>query len=269
VNPEPSSTPEVPGELGWGDVGFAQARQREASRLDALVTLAAAMANDFNNALAVVAGSVALARMHMRVDPAAAERKLDTAREATQRAARLVQRVLTWARPAAGALVAVDPESLLLKIAEIVGWEADSRITVTIRFDHGGWQMWGDRSQLADVVLALVENAREAMPEGGSLTLGAARAAIRGARTPGGPAERREFVRIEVTDTGRGIPESVLPRVFEPFFTTKPLGQGVGLGLAMVYGTLRQLEGGVTVESREGHGTTFHVYVPRAIPPRD
>jgi nitrogen-specific signal transduction histidine kinase/CheY-like chemotaxis protein len=247
----------------WGDREFAESQQREAARLEALVTLAAAVANDFNNALAAISGSVELARLHLRTDAAAVEHELDVTLEATRRAARMVRRVFACAHPARPGFQAVDPGALLEDLAAVLRGDGDPGFTVITHCDHDTWRVRADPEQLTDVVQALVANAREAMPDGGTLTLTTARVSLLTPDGPGGPVRSRDFVRLDVADTGRGVPAELLPRIFEPFFTTRPGGQGAGLGLSMVYSLLRQHQGGITVESRPGEGTCFHLYVPR------
>jgi nitrogen-specific signal transduction histidine kinase/CheY-like chemotaxis protein len=251
--------------LDWGDREFAESQHREAARLEALVTLAAAVANDFNNALAAISGSVELARLHLRTDAAAVEHELDVTLEATRRAARMVRRVFACARPARPNFGAVDPGALLEDLADALRADGDPALAIITRCDHDTWCVRADREQLTDAVLALVANAREAMPDGGTLTLTTARVSLLTPDGSGGPVRARDFVRIDVADDGRGIPAELLPRIFEPFFTTRPGGQGAGLGLSMVYSLLRQHHGGITVESRPGEGTCFHVYVPREV----
>ncbi len=242
---------------------FEANQRRESAKMAAVATLAAAIANDFNNALAAISGSIEAARLRIVSQDRVPPRELLEAKESTRGAARLVRRLLNFARPSTGVRRVIDPAQLLEEAARVLSRDLDPRITLVTRMDHGDWRVRADLEQLTDLVVSLGLNAIEAMPTGGVLTLATARAAA-GAWGPAPDAAGgREFVRIDVRDTGVGIAPDVLPRIFEPFFTTKEAGLGSGLGLATAYGVLRHHEGGITVESASGAGTTFQVYLPR------
>jgi len=243
---------------------FDAAQRRESAKMSAVATLAAAIANDFNNALAAINGSIEAARLRIVSQDRPPPRELLDAKEATRGAARLVRRLLNFARPSPGVRRSVDPGALIEEAARVLRRDLDPRITLVTRTDHGAWRIAADAEQLTDLLVSLGFNAIEAMPQGGTLTLSTARAAA-GVPGPGGPqaASGREFVRFDVRDTGVGIPPEVLPRIFEPFYTTKEAGRGSGLGLATAYGVLRHHEGGITVESAPGTGTGFQVFLPR------
>jgi len=240
---------------------FQSVQRRESAKMAAVATLAAGIANDFNNSLAAISGSIEAARLRIVSQDRVPPRELIEAKEATRSAARLVRRLLNFARPSPGVRKALDPRLLVEEAAHVLGRDLDPRISLVTRLDHGNWRIHADLEQLTDLVVSLGNNALEAMPAGGILTLATARVAGGGA----GPAsaDGREFVRIEVRDTGAGIPADVLPRIFEPFFTTKEAGRGSGLGLATAYAVLRQHEAGITVESAEGAGSIFHLFLPR------
>jgi two-component system cell cycle sensor histidine kinase/response regulator CckA len=230
----------------------------------AVATLASGIANDFNNALAAISGSIEAARLRIVSQDRVPPRELLDAKEATRGAARLVRRLLNFARPSPGIRRPVDPGQLLEEAAQVLRRDLDPRVTLVIRTDHSGWRIQADVEQLTDLLVSLGHNAIEAMPVGGVLTLATARI-TGGGWGPGAPATvaGREFVRIEVRDTGAGIPADIMPRIFEPFFTTKEAGRGSGLGLATAYAVLQHHEGGITVESAPGVGSTFQIYLPR------
>ncbi len=245
---------------------FEASQRRESAKMSAVATLAAAIANDFNNALAAINGSIEAARLRIASQDRPPPRELLDAKEATRGAARLVRRLLNFARPSPGIRRPADPGLLLEEAARVLYRDLDPRITLVTRMDHGDWHILADVEQLTDLVVSLGFNAIEAMPQGGTLTLSTSRTAT-GAPGLSGPdaGAGREYVRLEVRDTGIGIPPEVLPRIFEPFYTTKEAGRGSGLGLATAYGVLRQHEGGITVESAPGAGAAFQVFLPRSL----
>ena len=244
---------------------FEASQRRESAKMSAVATLAAAIANDFNNALAAISGSIEAARLRVVSQDRPPPRELLDAKEATRGAARLVRRLLNFARPSPGIRRPADPGHLIEEATRVLRRDLDPRITLVTQLDHGDWRIAADVEQLTDLVVSLGFNAIEAMPHGGTLTLSTACAAA-GAWGAGGPnaIAGREYVRLDVCDTGIGIPPGVLPRIFEPFYTTKEAGRGSGLGLATAYGVLRHHEGGITVESSPGTGTTFQVFLPRS-----
>ncbi len=244
---------------------FEASQRRESAKMSAVATLATAIANDFNNALAAINGSIEAARLRIVSQDRPPPRELLDAKEATRGAARLVRRLLNFARPSPAVRRPADPGLLLEEAARVLRRDLDPRITLVTRVDHGDWHILADIEQLTDLVVSLGFNAIEAMPQGGTLTLSTARTAA-GAQGHSGPdaVAGREYVRLDVRDTGIGIPPEVLPRIFEPFYTTKESGRGSGLGLATAYGVLRHHEGGITVESAPGAGTVFQVFLPRS-----
>ncbi|HSB53803.1 MAG TPA: response regulator [Gemmatimonadales bacterium] len=241
---------------------FALTQRQESAKMSAVATLAAGIANDFNNALAAISGSIETARLRILSQNRVPPRELIEVKEATRGAARLVRRLLNFARPSPGIRKPIDPNRIVEETRQVLDRDLDPRITLVTRLDHGDWRIRADLEQLTDLLVSLGHNAIEAMPHGGVLTLATARAAAGAWGAPAAIASR-EFVRIEVRDTGEGIPPDVLPRIFEPFFTTKEAGRGSGLGLATAYATLRHHEGGITVESAPGAGSLFQIYLPR------
>jgi two-component system cell cycle sensor histidine kinase/response regulator CckA len=245
---------------------FHESRMRESVKMTALTDLAARVANDLNNQLAAVSGnleSVAHATRHLEGSTA---QEIMAAREATQGAARIVRRLSTLANPAPSKRCPIDVADVVEHALSTAQKELDSTIAINTTCNHGGWMVSGDAQQLADILINCYLNARDAMPQGGLIVTSTHRAVSsdlgRGAHASQG---RREYVRIDVTDTGVGIEPDILPRIFDPFFTTKKNAPGSGLGLASVYSILGQHEGGVAVESTVGVGTTVHIFLPRAV----
>src|SRR5262249_6642706 len=139
----------------------------------------------------------------------------------------------------------------------------DPRIHLKVQSSPELWPVFADSSQMNQVVMNLCLNARDAMPEGGELTIEAKNLTVQETQAGASPGEN---VRLSVSSSGIGIPDEVRPRIFEPFFTTKPLGKGSGLGLALVFGIVQQHEGWVECHSALGQGTRFEVYLPRFVP---
>ncbi len=243
---------------------FQEFQVRESVKMNAVATLAAGIANDFNNALAAVSGSIEAARLQLTTAGHSVPADLQSAMEATRAAARLVRRLLNFARPAQSRRQPLDPASIVAEAKQILNKDLDPRITFVTRLDHDDWRVAADLEQLTDLVVSLGYNAIEAMPDGGVLSITTTRTSA-GTWTngvPKGPASRA-YLRIDVSDTGRGISPDVLPRIFEPFFTTKESGRGSGMGLSTAYSVLGQHEGGIAVESSHGSGTTFQIFLPR------
>jgi nitrogen-specific signal transduction histidine kinase/CheY-like chemotaxis protein len=246
---------------------FREAQLCESVKMEALADLATGIANDFNNALAIILGSIELAQARLPSDPEGAAEELAAAHAGARRAARLVRRLFSCTRPAASVRHPVDPGAIITAAADLLRLDLEGLVTVETAFDHGGRLVFADAEQISDILLNLGYNARDAMPQGGVLRLSTACVgSLDSAGLPGDLAGDREFVRLDAEDTGTGIAPDVLPRIFEPFFTTRGPARGVGLGLATVYGVLKQHEGGVTVDTAVGVGTTFHIFLPVAGP---
>jgi two-component system, cell cycle sensor histidine kinase and response regulator CckA len=234
---------------------------RQAQKMEAVGRLAGGIAHDFNNLLAVILGYAELLRRDMRPGERG-ERRVDEIQKAAERAAALTRQLLAFSRKQV-----LDPKVLSL---ETVVSDLQSMLRRLIREDvrlnvsaaEGLWRIRADRSQVEQVLLNLSVNARDAMPEGGTLTIGVTNAQL----DVGGPAHLAlppgRYVKLTVADTGCGMDAETLSHVFEPFFTTKEKGAGTGLGLATVYGIVQQSGGAVDVASAPQTGSTFTVYLP-------
>ncbi len=232
-----------------------------AQRLESIGMLASGIAHDLNNIFAPILLSLEL--LKLKYPMADARRMLDTIESAGQRGAGIVKQVLTFARGIEGERTEVQPKYLVKEMAQILGETLPRNIRVETELAARLSPVLGDATQLHQVLLNLAINARDAMPVGGRLVLGAHDVFVdepRAALNP--PLKPGPCVAFTVTDTGGGIPPEVLERMFEPFFTTKPLGKGTGLGLSTVYGIVRSHGGAVEVKSKVGEGTEFCVLVP-------
>ena len=248
----------------------AEAALRQAQKMEAIGRLTGGIAHDFNNMLAVVIGSLDLViRRLSEADPKLL-RMAQAASDGAKRAANLTQRLLAFSRQQPLNPAAVDISSSILETAELIRRTVGENIEVETTCAAGLWRAHIDRSQLDAAILNLAINARDAMPDGGKLTLALANTYLDATFGTGdegvtpGP-----YVLISVADTGAGIAPELLPQVFEPFFTTKALGVGTGLGLSQVLGFIRQSGGQVRLESRVGAGTTVKLFLPKSLQAED
>ncbi len=238
---------------------------RQSQKMEAVGQLTGGIAHDFNNMLQAIGGSLELARR--RVEQGRAEevvRYVEAARRTVERGAALTHRLLAFARRQALQPRAIEPDALVEGMAELIRRTVGPGVTVESRLRDGVWSVLCDPNQLENVLLNLAINARDAMPEGGRLTIGTEDVSLGEADIAGLEGARAsDYVEIAVADTGMGMDEAIQAHAFEPFFTTKPLGQGTGLGLSQVYGFVRQSGGFVRLASAPGRGTTVRLYLPR------
>jgi signal transduction histidine kinase/DNA-binding response OmpR family regulator len=238
---------------------------RQSQKMEAIGQLTGGLAHDFNNMLAVVIGSVNLAKRRLGgVDQPDAIRYLDSALEGAEHAATLTHRLLAFSRRQPLAPEPLDPNKMVSGMAEMLRRTLGEQVHLEAVFAGGLWRAFVDPSQLETTILNLALNARDAMPEGGKLTIETSNAYLDeeyAAREVGIPPG--QYVLVAVTDTGAGMNREVIERAFDPFFTTKPAGRGTGLGLSQVYGFVRQSGGHVKIYSEAGHGTTVKIYLPR------
>ncbi len=243
----------------------AEDRARRSQRLEAVGQLTGGIAHDFNNLLAVVIGSLDLLQMRVAQDNEAVE-LAEAALKAALRGADLTRQLLAFARQQPLNAKVLAMEERIPATVSLLRRTLGERIEVVIDLSPDLWPALADPVQFEAALVNLAINARDAMPDGGRLSIDAENFHLDGdyARqnvdvTPG------DYVMIAVSDTGGGMPPDIVARAFEPFFTTKPPGEGTGLGLSMVYGFIRQSRGHVKIYSEEGHGTTVRLYLPRAV----
>jgi PAS domain S-box-containing protein len=237
---------------------------RQSQKMEAVGQLTGGIAHDFNNLLTGIIGSLDLLQVRLRQGRTTEiDRYVAAAQGASKRAAALTHRLLAFSRRQTLDPKQTDVNRLVIGMEELIRRTVGPQIAVEVVTAGGLWSTLIDSSQLESALLNLCINARDAMPEGGRITIETAnkwldeRAAKERDLPPG------QYLSLCVTDTGTGMTPDVIARAFDPFFTTKPIGQGTGLGLSMVYGFVRQSGGQVRIYSEVGHGTTMCLYLPR------
>jgi PAS domain S-box-containing protein len=238
----------------------AEARLHQAQKMEAVGQLTGGVAHDFNNILQVIMGNLEIVRRLLaREQSSALQGPIEAALQATRNAAQLTHRLLAFSRQQPLEPAVVDVNRLIADMAGMMAHTLGETIAVRTDLAPGLWSTFTDRNQLESAFLNLVVNARDAMPEGGRLTVRTENCVLEASdELPAG-----EYVRLSVADTGCGIAPELLPRVFDPFFTTKETGKGSGLGLSMVYGFARQSGGQARIASAPGAGTTVSILLPR------
>lgn len=236
---------------------------RQSQKMESLGTLAGGIAHDFNNILAVINGYAELSSMHPD-DPNLFQKGLREIKRATQRAIGLVRQILAFSRKAPVHFAPVDLNQLLRELVALLSETFPRNVVFKLELSEGLPTLLADQNQLQQVILNLCVNARDAMAQGGTITL--VTGLVPGASLTQTDAVReKKYVRLEVSDTGCGIPPEVKARIFEPFFTTKKGSEGTGLGLAVVYGIVCSHHGFIEVDSSPGLGSTFRVLLPAEV----
>ncbi len=238
----------------------AEAQVRQMQKMEAIGQLTGGIAHDFNNMLAVIIGNLDLAQRRSD-DRSRVDRSIGQAREAAVRAADLTQRLLAFGRRQALAPRPIDPNALLRGMEELLRRAIGESIRTNLVLSEALWKISADPIQLENAILNLAINARDAMPDGGTLTIATANH-VRSAEAPG-VGKGGDYVQIAIIDEGRGMTPEVAAKAIEPFFTTKPLGRGTGLGLSQVYGFVRQSGGDFNIRTSEETGTTVEILLPR------
>ncbi len=239
----------------------AEEQLRQSQKMEAVGHLTGGMAHDFNNLLTVVLGNLDIALARTEGDT---RRMIENALRAGELGATLIQRLLAFSRRQTLAPRPLDANALILGLEDLLRRTLGEAIEIDLKLGSGLWPMLADRSQVESALINLAVNARDAMPEGGKLTIETANthldevyASRNSDVTPG------DYVMLAVTDTGSGMTPAVLARATEPFFTTKDVGEGSGLGLSMIYGFAKQSRGHMKIYSEVGLGTTVRLYLPR------
>ncbi len=242
----------------------AEAQVRQMQKMESIGHLTGGIAHDFNNMLAIVIGSLDIAKRRLDSDRARALVCIDNALDGARRAALLTARLLAFSRQLPLAPCALDVNKLVGGMSEMLRHTIGEHLRVETVMAGGLWRAFVDPGQLENAILNLVINARDAMPDGGRLTVETSNAHLDDAYAVANvEAVAGQYVLISVTDSGTGMPADVIARVFDPFFTTKGVGKGTGLGLSQVHGFVKQSGGHVKVYSEPGLGTTVKVYLPR------
>ena len=235
----------------------------QSQKMEAMGVLAGGIAHDFNNILTAILGHTEVLRRHVKSDEFG-NRRIKTIEDAARRAGQMVSKLLSFARKESLELVPTELNTVVMDTVELLGRALIERdITVQVALDPQVLVVSGDSIHLEQVIANLVMNSMDAMPNGGTITISTAQRQL-GHDSPFAshvlPAGN--YVLLTIKDTGTGIPREIMERIFDPFFTTKPAGKGTGLGLAMAYGIVKSHKGEIRVDSREGGGTTFEIYLP-------
>lgn len=236
---------------------------RQAQKMEAVGQLASGVAHDFNNILQVISGNAQLLQITGEIDQTMLHTRLAEIVKAVERGVQLTRAMLAFARRQAIALRPLELNELLRDTEPLARNLLHKKQRLTLQLHDKPLLVTADATLLQQVLFNLITNARDAMPDGGNVTIVTSHAerppeqfaAVK--QQSGGP-----FAVLRVSDTGQGISEEIRNKVFEPFFTTKEVGKGTGLGLAMIYGTIKQHDGLVWIDSQLGHGTTVCIYLP-------
>ena len=240
---------------------------RQLQKMEAVGQLTGGVAHDFNNMLAIIIGSLDLARRRLTgAEDARLGACLENAMESANTAAQLTSRLLAFSRQQPLQPQPIDPNKLVAGMSELLRRTVLEDVRMETVLAGGLWRVSADPNQLESAILNLCINSRDAMPDGGLLTIETSNAYLDDVYAAGeAEVEAGQYVMVGVTDTGTGMPPDVVERAFDPFYTTKGVGKGTGLGLSQVYGFVKQSGGHVKIYSEPGHGTTVKVYLPRLL----
>jgi PAS domain S-box-containing protein len=239
-----------------------RAQLLQAQKMEAIGTLSGGIAHDFNNVLTVVSGFTEILLLNRQAGDSEYE-DLERIATASRRGAELVQGLMAFSRKAETKPRPVNLNRAVDQVVKLMSRTIPKMIAIETRLSEGIKIVNADPGQVEQVLVNLMLNAKDAMPDGGRLTISTEEAFLDSEYRAMHPeATSGDYVRLSVSDTGHGMESSTVNRIFEPFFTTKQPGEGTGLGLAMVYGIMKQHGGSVNCQSRPGQGTTFHLYWP-------
>jgi len=237
---------------------------RQAQRLEALGTLAGGIAHDFNNLLGAILGYGEMALRNVRAG-SRLRRDIENIMIAGERGHALVERILAFSRSGVGEQVAVHVEEVVRETLALFAAKLPRHIVIERRLHSGGAAVMGDPTQIHQVLMNLLTNAVQAMPSGGTLRVSVDRMHLQAPRVvTTGSIAAREYLAMDVSDSGSGIPAEIFEKIFDPFFTTKEVGVGTGLGLSLVHGIVTGLGGAIDVATAVGKGSVFKVYLPLA-----
>jgi PAS domain S-box-containing protein len=234
---------------------------RQAQKMEAIGRLAGGVAHDFNNVLTAILGAAELLSIMLEPgDPKWAE--AEAIKRAADRGAALTKQLLAFSRPERAATTVVDMAAVIEDMEPVLRRLVLDKIAIRVTATHRPLPVLADEASLNQIVLNLVINARDAMPDGGTATVDMGLIDLADPLAAALGVEPGQYAGLRVSDTGQGIPADIQRHLFEPFFTTKPADKGTGLGLAIVYGIVKGLRGAVEVDSEVGHGATFTIYLP-------
>ena len=238
----------------------AEAALQQAQKMEVIGQMTGGVAHDFNNLLTAVLGNLELAIRRSTDD--GIRRYLEGATQAAQRGAKITSQLLAFSRTQRLQTEPIDLNSIVTRMGDLVFRTIGATVRIETVLENNLWQATADPSQIELVILNLAVNARDAMPNGGRLTISTANVPREEQNKPAELAAG-DYVAVCVNDTGTGMTDEVLRKAFEPFFTTKAVGSGTGLGLSQVYGIAKQIGGGVSIATKVGEGTKVTVYLPR------
>jgi PAS domain S-box-containing protein len=240
-----------------------QEQLTQSQKMDTVGQLAGGIAHDFNNMLTGILGSAEVLGMELGANDQS-KKWVDVIINAAERASELTSKLLVFSRRGKIVSTSVDIHDTIKAAISLLGRSIDKSIEIRAELGAERSLVSGDPALIQNALLNLGINARDAMPEGGVLTFSTSNAVLDGAflESNGMQIREGEFLVVKIRDTGTGIPKDILPKIFDPFFTTKPAGQGTGLGLSAVYGTVKEHQGTVTVYSELGLGSEFKIYLP-------
>jgi signal transduction histidine kinase len=238
---------------------------RQAQKMEAIGQLTGGIAHDFNNMLAGVIGALNLIQRRLSRGDMDVDKFIEGGLDSAYRAASLTQRLLQFSRQSPLEPVALDVNKLVSGMTDLLTRTLGETIHVETVLSAGLWSAKSDPVQLENVVLNLAVNARDAMADGGRLTIETSNAFVDETYATDNVMQPGQYVLIAVSDTGHGMAPEIVAKVFDPFFTTKPVGKGTGLGMSQAYGFAKQSGGNVKIYSEVGHGTTIKLYLPRQV----
>ncbi|WP_370195822.1 MULTISPECIES: ATP-binding protein [Aurantimonas] len=236
---------------------------RQMQKMEAVGQLTGGIAHDFNNMLAIVIGGLNLVQRRLAKGDTDVGQFISGAMEGANRAATLTQRLLAFSRQQPLSPQALKANDMVSDMSELLRRTLGETIQMETVLAGGLWQTYADAGQLENVVLNLAVNARDAMPDGGRLTIETANCHLDNAYAAEHGVAEGQYVLVAVTDNGSGMPPEVAAKAFDPFFTTKGVGKGTGLGLSQVFGFVKQSGGHVKIYSEPDHGTSVKIYLPR------
>ncbi|UXZ95459.1 response regulator [Pseudomonas phytophila] len=238
---------------------------RQSQKMEAVGQLTGGLAHDFNNLLTGITGSLEMIKRRIAQNRVGEiDRYLDAAQGASRRAAALTHRLLAFSRRQTLEPIATDVNRLVASMLELIRSTIGPAVNVQVKNDANLWLTQVDPNQLENALLNLCINARDAMPEGGTLTIRTGNCTLQARAAAERDLPVGEYLTLSVCDTGSGMSSDVIAHAFDPFFTTKPMGEGTGLGLSMIYGFVRQSGGSVHIHSIMNVGTNMTLYLPRS-----
>ena len=243
---------------------LAEEALRQSQKMEAIGQLSGGIAHDFNNLLMIIKGNLQLMQKRVAAGQLDIQRYVDNATDGLTRAARLTQQILAFSRRQPLSPTRVTFNELVANIDNLLRHSVGTDVAIETRLD-AQWPIICDANQMENVILNLAINARDAMPQGGLLKIETSDLSIpEGSQLLQDGMQAGDYVRLQVIDSGTGMPDDVIKRAIDPFFTTKPFGHGTGLGLSMAFGFVRQSHGHLYIDSEVGKGTTVTILLPRA-----